>query len=381
MALATLRLAQPSDPRIGPFEVELADAQISKALAAGKLDRATALVRNAQQSGAVPAKQLASWQSEIAQMQHSAKTQSLTGLFDARLQSGELTSPAGDSAQDYLLKLRALNPTAAATQQAAQALDSAFFAKARQDTLAGNSAGADRWLADARANGASRRSIADFERQLSAAAAQSAQARADHLLSLVRARLAAAELTAPEGDSAASYLNELEQTHPAGAAQASAERDKRRLAAALLGRARQEMRSNEKSAAEADLSQAKSWGASAAAVRAIESTAASSAPTAKPATGPDLAQLAAGLERIRYTPPQYPDSALSERIAGSVTVQFTVDQRGYTRDVRIVKSEPRGVFDRAVMDAVRDWRYRPPKYRGKPIAVPVRTLIRFELPK
>lgn len=382
LALATLRLAQPSDSRIGPFEVELAGAQISKALASGNLARAAALVWDAQQSGVVPAKQLASWTAQIAQRKQSAKTGTLAALFEARLQSDELTGPTGDSAQDYLSQLRSIAPTSPATQQAAQALLGAFFAKARQNGLAGNRAGVTRWLAAARADGASPGSIADFKRQLGAAQEQIAQARADRLLARVRARLAAGALTAPEKDSAAYYLSELEQSHPSAEVQGSAEREKGRLATALLARATQEMRSDDKSGAEADLSQAKSWGASEAAILAIESAAPHGTPAAKAGkTGPNFAQLAAGLKRIRYTAPQYPNNALIDRIAGSVTVQFVVDKRGDTRDVRIVESDPPGVFDRAVTEAVRAWRYRPPKYEGKPIAVPVRTLVRFELPK
>ena len=381
LALATLRVARPSDARIGPFEVELADARISKALAAGNLDRAAALLADARQSGAVPDQQLATWQAEISKLKQSAKSQTLAALVDERIQSDELTGPAGDSAQDYLGQLRSIAPGSAATQQATQALTSAFLAKARANGLAGNSAGEARWLAAARADGVSQRRIAQLQRQLTTSEAQAAQARADHLLSLVRARLESGALTGPADDSAAYYLTELEQSQPSAAMQASAGRQKARLATALLARARQEMRSGEKSVAEADLSQAKSWGASASQASAIEREAPAGVPADKAASGPDFARLAAELERVRYAPPQYPDEALTDRIAGSVTVQFVVDKRGITRDLKVVSADPPGVFDRAVLDAVRQWRYRPVSYHGEPIEVPVKTLIRFELPK
>jgi len=48
--------------------------------------------------------------------------------------------------------------------------------------------------------------------------------------------------------------------------------------------------------------------------------------------------------------------------------------------VRVTESTPPGVFDRAATDAIRRWRYRPAQYNGEPVAVPVRTRIRFELP-
>jgi protein TonB len=57
-----------------------------------------------------------------------------------------------------------------------------------------------------------------------------------------------------------------------------------------------------------------------------------------------------------------------------------VDKKGYTRDVRVVASAPPGVFDRAATDAIARWRYRPAKYNGQPVEVPVRTHIVFKLP-
>jgi protein TonB len=46
----------------------------------------------------------------------------------------------------------------------------------------------------------------------------------------------------------------------------------------------------------------------------------------------------------------------------------------------VIESTPKGVFDRAATDAIRRWRYRPARYNGQPVEVPVRTRIRFELP-
>jgi protein TonB len=65
-----------------------------------------------------------------------------------------------------------------------------------------------------------------------------------------------------------------------------------------------------------------------------------------------------------------------------VTVQFTVDGNGDTRDIRVIEATPPGVFDRAAINAVKHWRYAPPVVNGAPVDVPgVKTLIRFELPK
>ncbi|MBW4050377.1 MAG: energy transducer TonB [Proteobacteria bacterium] len=379
VALATLKLADPSDPHLGAFQLQLSTAQITQALGAGHANHAAALLRQAQQAGAVPAAQLATWHAELARVQQKDKVQSLAKLVRDRIRAGELTSPADDSAQNYLSQLRTAAPSASATEQAASALTAAFFSKAQQDALAGDTAAESRWLAAARANGASAAELAQFQRQIASAQAASAHQKIEHLVSLVRARLSSGELTSPAGDSAADYLQQLEGSRPTGSAAAAAAQDRRALAAKLIGRARMEMRSHETAQAHADLASAARWGASAAAVAAVRRLDVS-APAEPQRAGPDLRMLAAELKRIHYAAPQYPNQALDDRIGGSVIVQFVVNPQGRTTDLKVIQSTPQGVFDRAAMDAIAEWRYRPAKYDGRPVAVPVRTLIRFVLP-
>lgn len=380
LALATLKLVQPSDSHLGPFQLQLSTAEISKALADGNADRAAALLRQAQQSGAVPAAQLATWRAQLSGLQQAEKVQGLAALVLDRIRTDELTSPANDSAQAYLSQLRAAAPSAPATQRAANALTAAFFSKARQNALSGDSDDESRWLAAARANGASATDVADFQRQIASAQAKSAQAQTAHLVALARQRLGSGALTSPAGDSAADYLQQLEDSHPTGSAQSAAAQARDELAAKLIARARTEMRSGEMRQANADLAAATSWGASAAAVTAVQRLSSRAQTQPRAAAGPDLPALAAQLKRTRYVAPEYPDRALNDRVSGSVTVQYVVDKKGYTQDVQVVQSDPPGVFDRAVIEAIRRWRYRPAKYNGQPVEVPVRTRIRFELP-
>ncbi|MGH8318236.1 MAG: energy transducer TonB [Steroidobacteraceae bacterium] len=382
LALATLKLAQPSDPHLGSFQLQLSSAEISAALAEGNTERATALLRQAQQSGVVPAAQLAAWRAQLSHLQQADRVQSLAALVLDRIHSDELTSPPGDSAEAYLSQLQAASPSAPATERAANALVAALLDKARQNALAGDSADESRWLAAARANGASAAEVAEFERQLASSQAKAAHAKTDHLLSLVRERLESGALTSPAGDSAANYLQQLEDSQPAGSAAATVARARAQLAAKLIARARSEMSSGEEDQANADLAAATSWGASATAVAGVQRLSSSPQAEAQAApAGPDLKTLAARLQRTRYVAPQYPDSALDDRISGSVTVQYVVDKKGRTKDLRVIESSPRGVFDRATTQAIRGWRYRPAKYNGQPVEVPVQVLIRFELPK
>ncbi|MGH8296023.1 MAG: hypothetical protein ACRETZ_11095, partial [Steroidobacteraceae bacterium] len=106
VALATLKLAEPSDPHLGAFQRQLSSAEISQALSGGNASRAAALLRQAQQSGAVPAAQLASWRSQLSKVQQTDEAQHLSTLVRDRIRADELTSPAGDSAADYLSQMR-----------------------------------------------------------------------------------------------------------------------------------------------------------------------------------------------------------------------------------------------------------------------------------
>jgi TonB family protein len=379
LALASLKLVAPSDSHLGPFQVQLSTAEISKAFADGNADRAAALVRQAQQSGEVPAAQLAAWRGQLAHLQQADKVQSLAALVLDRIRGDELTGPAGDSAESYLSELRAAAPSAPATERATSALVDAFFSKARQNALSDDTGDEDRWVAAARANGASVADVAAFQRELAGAQAKAAHAKAAGLVSLVRQRLSSGALTSPAGDSAADYLQQLEGSHPTGSAQAAAMQARSALAAALIARARSELRSSETAQANADLAAATSWDASAAAVAAVRRLGAAQAQP-QAAAAPNLQALAQQLQRTRYVAPEYPDRALTDRISGSVTVQYIVDKQGRTRDVKVVESVPRGVFDDAATEAIQRWRYRPAHYNGQPVEVPVRTRIRFELP-
>jgi len=56
--------------------------------------------------------------------------------------------------------------------------------------------------------------------------------------------------------------------------------------------------------------------------------------------------------------PNVPEVAWQNKINGWVLVAFRVTAQGTTRDVRVLDANPRGVFEDAVVSAVRDWRYR-----------------------
>jgi len=56
---------------------------------------------------------------------------------------------------------------------------------------------------------------------------------------------------------------------------------------------------------------------------------------------------------------------------GYVVVEFTVTAQGTTRDIVVVESQPRGIFDKAAIEAVQKYKYNNHcMENGKPIEIP-----------
>jgi TonB family protein len=369
LTLANFKAASASDPRVAGFEQRLFSAEVSKALADGNVDRAAALLHQAQQSGSVGADQLARWRTDLARRQEDVKAQHLASLVEDRIRDGKLTE-ADDSAKNYLQQLQSAAPASAATQRAVHALSTAYLKKAREAGLAKNSADEERWLTEARGLGLKAADITAFQREVAGARQKAVQADADRTVQLTRAALREGRLTDPAQDSAAGYLGQLQSSDPGNAALADASRE---LSGKLLERARAAVLAGK--SGDADLALAKRWGADPKEVLAVQQLASAKS------RGPDTAALAPSLKRLRAPPPDYPAAALTQGLAGSVTLEFTVNTSGEPRDIHVVEATPPGVFDQAAINAVKHWRYAPLHLDGAAVEVPVRTRMRFELPK
>ncbi len=78
--------------------------------------------------------------------------------------------------------------------------------------------------------------------------------------------------------------------------------------------------------------------------------------------------------------PEYPERALRFRREGVVELEFTIAIDGSVTDIRVVLSEPEGVFDRAAKKALSKWRYAPQLVNAVPSArTGVRVRIFFKL--
>lgn len=66
--------------------------------------------------------------------------------------------------------------------------------------------------------------------------------------------------------------------------------------------------------------------------------------------------------------PMYPRSAAERMIEGWVTVKFTINETGGVSSPVVIAAKPTRVFDRAAIQAIRKWKYKPKVVDGKPVA-------------
>ncbi len=80
--------------------------------------------------------------------------------------------------------------------------------------------------------------------------------------------------------------------------------------------------------------------------------------------------------RTRYVAPRFPSAAKRRGLSGTVKVQFIVDVEGNVKDVVVVASTGRGMFDEPARRAVSRWLFKPASRNGKP--VPVRCVVNVD---
>ncbi|MDY0022842.1 energy transducer TonB [Arenimonas caeni] len=81
-------------------------------------------------------------------------------------------------------------------------------------------------------------------------------------------------------------------------------------------------------------------------------------PAQPPAPEPTVAR-ASNPVPVRAPQPSYPRAAYRSGVSGEVTVEIAIAANGSVTDVRVIRSQPRGTFDREVINTVRDWQFEP----------------------
>lgn len=70
---------------------------------------------------------------------------------------------------------------------------------------------------------------------------------------------------------------------------------------------------------------------------------------------------------VKKVQPQYPLSARRSRVSGTVKLQIVIDTKGNVSHLQLVSGDPRLVP--STVEAVRQWKYKPPTIKGEPVEV------------
>lgn len=74
---------------------------------------------------------------------------------------------------------------------------------------------------------------------------------------------------------------------------------------------------------------------------------------------------------------EYPSNAAKEGLHGYVVVNLLIDTDGNVEMVKVLESQPSGVFDAAATRGVKDWKFTPGKNKGKPVKLWAKQKIKF----
>ncbi len=91
------------------------------------------------------------------------------------------------------------------------------------------------------------------------------------------------------------------------------------------------------------------------------------------------AELDAPITPVHAAPPVYPFRARKMGIEGHVTVRFVVDETGGVHGIEVVEAEPTGIFEKAVLTCMANWRFSPPTRDGRPVRTVWQRTIEFTL--
>jgi protein TonB len=359
-ALAELEAARSIDPndqrlvevdaRLDSMRAQTALAQIQATLAAQNFDRAQALLESADKDALLPPAQITQLKRELDSKRRSVTLSRLASIADSRLNNGRLVTPAGDSAKDAIKDLREAGASNELISRLNNELNQRLLAAARDAGNKGDTATVNAMLSAARENGVSAAAVNAAQREITAAA-QKLQRTNEDIARFAKAaqdRMASGNLITPANDSAVSNaerLRLLDVRHPTTV---QVVRDVR---ARLIGDARARLTAGRPSEAAPLIDAAESLGGDGDLGELRAALTAAEQKVAAAAAAPKLPPL----KMARPPRPKYPASA--KGVEGWVRVEFYVTPEGRTERVRVLASEPAGVFDSAAVEAMESARF------------------------
>jgi protein TonB len=359
-ALAELEAARSIDPgdqrlvevdaRLDSMRAQTALAQIQATLAAQNFDRAQSLLESAEKDALLPPAQLAQLKRELDGKRRAVTITRLAASAESRLNSGRLVTPADESAKDAIKALREAGASNELVARLNNELNQRLLAAARDAATKGDQAAMQAALAAARDNGVSTAALNAVNRDITAAAQKQQRTNEDiaRFAKAAQERLASGNLLAPANDSAVSNaerLRLLDVRHPTTVQVVKEVRGR------LISEARSRLTSGRGADAAPFIDAAESLGGDADLGELRTLLASAQAAAEKAAATPKLPPL----KMTRPPRPKYPGSA--KGVEGWVRVEFYVTPEGRTERVRVLSSEPAGLFDEAAVSAMEGARF------------------------
>jgi len=359
-ALAELEAARSIDPndarlvevdaRLDTMRAQTALAQIQATLAAQNFDRAQTLLEVAQKDALLPPAQIAQLSKDLDNKRRAVVVNRLVASAESRLSNGRLVTPNDESAKDAIKALREAGAPAEVVTRLNNDLNQRLLAAARDAAAKGDDTGMKAMLAAARDNGVSASALNAAQRDVTAAA-QKQQRTTEDIARFAKAaqeRLASGNLLAPANDSAVSNAERLRLLDVRNPTTVQVVREVR---ARLLTETRSRLAANRSAEAAALLDAAESLGGDSDLGELRAALANSQQAAATAAAAPKLPPL----KMSRPPRPKYPASA--KGVEGWVRVEFYVTPEGRTEKVRVLSSEPAGLFDAAAIAAMEAARF------------------------
>jgi len=367
----------PNDPRLATLEQQLVDSRVEELVAEVKADAASGDLEEAEQAlsraeslATADPEEVESARQAIEERYRAEQASRFLSLARKRLTQGRLVEPADDSALTYLRATRNNGGDAVAVAEFARELGDAMLARSRSALDEGSPALASEWLGRAEALEIDLEGVDELEEAI--VRREAIDAERDRLLALAADRLAAGQLIRPDGDSARDYLRAVQALTPGDP---RAGQGLERVAEELLVQAQGAFDSEDYEAAEGLLAAARETGLSRREAADLEQRIElAMAPPPEPEPESEVVPV-----RRKYVPPKYPRDALLRGLEGTVAVAFTVMPDGEPEDVSVVAASPRNTFDRAAMNAVRQWQFDPVVVDGQPVAHAMQVEIEFVL--
>ena len=354
-ALDRVALADPENARL-PF----LGAQLSQVQVLGLLDEARAAIRDTRFEDAANA--LAAAQAlnpvdmaaidavadELSAVRSQQQVDEVLALANARLEKGDLLSPANDNARYYYDLVLENDANNTAARQGLSVIASKLVLQARTEIDNGNLDVAENLLVNAR-------SVDAASDDLNATNIALAAARDE----VVTRQQRAAELRRQQEADRQAAARKAEAERIA-AAQAAAEEAQQAetVAAAAAAVDTQASETTQPEVVAADNTVDDAAGSD----NSIEETVAEPAPISS-----QTPVSISSLTRTKYVAPKYPRAAQRRGDSGWVDLHFTVSIDGSVKDAIVSKSKPEGTFDEAAVRAVEKWAFEPVVENGEAV--------------